>query len=84
MELQYGVKLKMDLLRKLILQQQFLKYDSDIQNRLVNLMRFPTLSAAQPTINETVDNYMNQTMQEFITSTITANEDCTHKQQKLR
>lgn len=85
MELLYGIKMKIDLLRKLILQHKYLLSEIHIQNRLTNLIKFPTLHENQSNIGQVIDNYMNNDMHDFIAASLSIEEDSySVKLQKLR
>ncbi|KAI4465363.1 midasin-related [Holotrichia oblita] len=69
MELTYGIKMKITYVERMIWQRKFaMLYGIDIQNKITNFVKFPTLNENQCSIQEAIDNYMDKPMQDLIAS----------------
>lgn len=86
MELIYGIKMKITYIEMLMWQKKFSElYGINIQSKLTNFVKFPILDENQTSIQEAIDNYMDEPMQDLIANYSSVQQASSQKHQiKLR
>lgn len=74
-EFLYGLKLKLNLHRKLLSQFNNMKHKIDLNKDIVNIIRFPTLSDKQPSYLDAISSYTDPRLKNFIKHSVHDEED---------